>query len=735
MYHVAYRHRSLLARFLFLLLACGGSLLWAAEATTPVEQRLLHDIQYLASDAMEGRGLGTRGLDQAADFIRDQFKDAGLDVTKVDGGAFQKFSMTTGAKLGSPNRLQLTGPDGQKFDLQVDTDFIPLSFGGTGSFSAELVFCGYGIETADPVASNTPGKVADWIADTIEKATPGSAVGKIANSVVGKTADTNHKPAGDSGNPHGGHPHQSAEPDYNDFAGVDVKGKIVILMRRVPQQSNSQGPFAGPHGGISSHGALTSKVSNAYGHGAAAVIFVNDPHSVREELKKAEAQVGKLAKLVADAAVEFNALDPQDEKLAEARKKLTAEIARYTTAKSEATLQANDKLMKFGYGGEESLRSIPLMQITQAACNQVLEGALHKSLASIENAIDSDLKPRSAVLTGWKVTGEISIDRTTAEVKNVVGVLEGHGPHADETIVIGAHYDHVGRGGKGSLAPGSKEIHNGADDNASGTVSLIELARRLAARKDKLQRRIVFIAFTAEEVGLVGSARYTKNPVFPLDKTVAMLNMDMVGRLTDDKLTVFGTGTSPVWDDLVSRLSKDSQLQIISKPEGFGPSDHASFYTKQIPVLHFFTGTHSDYHRPSDDWEKINIPGMRRVVDLIGKIAWEIDQAPDRPAYVAVKGSASILRDGNRPYFGSIPDFGSEGVGYALSGVAPGSPAALGGLKGGDRIIQFGSQKIENLDDFDRALRKYTAGDTVEVTVQRGTETVRLKVTLSRPRG
>ncbi|HLJ11582.1 MAG TPA: M20/M25/M40 family metallo-hydrolase, partial [Planctomycetaceae bacterium] len=310
------------------------------------------------------------------------------------------------------------------------------------------------------------------------------------------------------------------------------------------------------------------------------------------------------------------------------------------------------------------------------------------------------------------------------------------GPLADETIVVGAHYDHVGRGGPGSFVPDSNEIHNGADDNASGTVSLIELARRLAARQEKLPRRIVFIAFTGEEMGLFGSARYTKEPVFPLDKTIAMLNMDMVGRLRDDKLTVFGTGTSPIWEGLLKQLGKESHFELALKPEGMGPSDHESFFLKKIPVLHFFTGTHNDYHRPSDDWEKINIPGTERVVDLIEKLIVELANRPDRPEYVAVKGSAELAeRAGNRPYFGSVPDFGAEKPGYALAGVAPGSPAEKGGLKGGDRIIQVGPHKIENLSDFDLALRRFSPGESVEVTVMRGDERLTLKVMLDKPRG
>jgi hypothetical protein len=236
-------------------------------------------------------------------------------------------------------------------------------------------------------------------------------------------------------------------------------------------------------------------------------------------------------------------------------------------------------------------------------------------------------------------------------------------------------------------------------------------------------------------MGLIGSTRYTREPVFPLEKTIAMLNMDMVGRLRDDKLTVFGVGTSPIWDEMLKRLGKEGHFELSLKPEGMGPSDHQPFFMKQIPVLHFFTGNHGDYHRPSDDWDKINIPGTERVVELIERITIELARLPERPQYIAVKGTAQINeRAGSRPYFGSVPDFGADKPGYALSGVVPGGPAEKGGLKAGDRIVQLGTHKIENLEDFDLALRKFSPGETVEVAVMRGDERVALKVVLDKPR-
>lgn len=649
--------------------------LFAASPENESQQRLLTDIKYLSSDELEGRGVGLKGLDLAADYIRDQFAKSGLKLDAVQGGPYQTFQMHTGAELGPVNTFELVGPENRKIPLVLKTDFVPQSFGGAGAFSGELAFCGYGIDAADK--------------------------------------------------------------NYDDFAGIDLKGKVVVIMRRVPDQANPRGKFAGRHGGISTHAELRTKVSNAYTRGAAAILLVNDPFSGRQELEQAQKQVAKLADEVARAAVEFEAIDASEsEKYAEARKKLSTEVARYKAGKGHLGSDEPDTLMKFGYAGSEAIRNLPVIHITRAAADQFLKPALGKTLTELEAAIDEEVKPQSALLPGWTAGGVVSIERKTAEVKNVISVLEGSGPLADETIVVGAHYDHVGRGGAGSLLPGSTDVHNGADDNASGTVALIELARRLSARKEKLPRRIVFIAFTGEETGLIGSARYTREPVFPLDKTIAMLNMDMVGRLKDDKLTIFGTGTAPIWEGLLNGLGKDFPFQFSFKPEGFGPSDHSSFYAKQIPVLHFFTGTHSDYHRPSDDWEKINIPGTERVVNLMEKLIVQLAQTAERPQYVAVKGTADIsAREGARPYFGSIPDFGVEMPGYALAGVAPGSPADKGGLKAGDRIIQLGMVKVENLEDFDLALRRFVPGDMVSVTVMRGSDKVTVQVTLDKPRG
>jgi membrane-associated protease RseP (regulator of RpoE activity) len=355
-------------------------------------------------------------------------------------------------------------------------------------------------------------------------------------------------------------------------------------------------------------------------------------------------------------------------------------------------------------------------------------------LVGIEEQIDEDLKPRSGELTGWKISGEVAIKRTEAEVKNVIAVLEGEGPLADETVVVGAHYDHLGFGGAGSFVPDVKEIHNGADDNASGTAALLEVARQLAARGEKLKRRVVFIAFTAEERGLIGSARYMRSPLVPAEATVAMLNMDMVGRLNDEKLIVQGVDTATEFNAIVDRLNEEAGFKITKQPGGFGPSDHSTFYAKKVPVMHFFTGTHKDYHRPSDDADKLNVDGMRRVSKLVADVAAELADAESRPTYIETAPPAVAGGGGDRPYFGSIPDFSQDQPGYALTGVTKGGPAERAGIQAGDIIIQLGESKIGNLEDFDSALRKFKAGDRAPVIVRRGEEEVKVEVTLDPPR-
>jgi hypothetical protein len=672
------------------------------EALPQIKDRLLEDIKYLASDELEGRGVGSSGLNLAAEFIKKDFAKAGLAIDRVEGSAFQKFDIVSGSKLVDPNLLQLTGPDGKTIDLKIGTDVEVCSFAGSGSFDADVVFCGYGINTQDEKPESPHG----------------------AQPEAGEKS---------------GHPVKPSAPEkdfaYDDFNGIDVSGKVVIVMRRNPRQADPNSPLGASHG-ISRFADLRTKMKQAAAHKAAAVLFVNEPFSARKAEETRRESLNKSNEKVEAAAEEFLVVPPaESEKVAVQRSKL-ADAVNQTRALRDAAAKANDDvLMKFGYAGNGDGSLPPAFHLSAKLCNQML-ASVHTDLTKLEGEIDSDLKPRSMVVSGWKVKGTANVEKVRTDVFNVIGVIDGEGPLADETVIVGAHYDHVGRGGQNSLAPGSTEIHNGADDNASGAVTLLELARRFGeqAKAKKPARRLVFIAFTGEELGLLGSEYYCKHPVFPLDKTVAMLNMDMVGRLKEEKLIVYGTGTSPRWEPELNQFNAETGFKLLFKPEGFGPSDHSSFYKEKIPVLHFFTGEHSDYHKPTDDWEKINIDGVARVAELMQKMIASTLEQPQRPEYVAVKGTANPNRSGNRPYVGTLPDFGNEEPGYAISGVAPGSPAEKGGLKGGDRIVKLGTVPVSNLDDYDAALRKFTAGEEVNFVVIREKQEVTLKVKLDPPR-
>jgi hypothetical protein len=381
--------------------------------------------------------------------------------------------------------------------------------------------------------------------------------------------------------------------------------------------------------------------------------------------------------------------------------------------------------------------------LTREFADRLLSQAGVPSLATLEKEIDQDLKPRSIELKGCTLSGSVAIERGGILTKNVVGVLEASGPHADETVVVGAHYDHLGRGGmfSGSLAFLSHDIHNGADDNASGTSMVLEMARRLSARRDPPPRRVVFIAFSGEERGLLGSRHYVDHPLFPLASTVLMVNCDMVGRLNaKNELTMIGTGSSPGFAELVDVLGKSGGLtikKVSGMTDGFGGSDHQAFYAKGIPVLFAFTGVHGDYHRPSDDSERINFPGMARIADFLELVLLDVIRRPERPPLLRVAGSsprspiADPARRGGSVYLGTRPDYSSESKdGMRIEGVTEGSPAEKGGLKGGDVITRFGDKRVGTIYDFMESMARYKPGDQVELRVRRDGKEVTLQVKL-----
>ena len=578
-------------------------------ASTPVQQadpaRYLNDIKSLASPEMEGRGAGTKGLTRSEHLIEQRYKGLGLRPAGVNGYA-QPFKVVTGARLKSDNHF-IVQTAGSKKEIKIDQDFVPYSFSASGEVGAPLIFAGYGA-----------------------------------------TADEFH---------------------YDDYADLDVKDKIVVVLRYEPSGFAEK---SGNHG-LTQHSQLITKAINARNHGAKAVVVLN----------------GKLG--------------DGDE----------------------------DLLSRFGsVSGPESV-GIVMAQVKNSVAESWFQST-GKSLKEVQEQINSTSKPASfAFPDTLHLWLHIDIETTRATVNNVLAWLPGQ---TDEYVMIGAHYDHLGRGNFDSLAPSQiGQVHPGADDNASGTAGVLELARLLARRGGKLKRSILFMNFAGEELGLLGSAAWVKDPTRPLAKAVAMINMDMIGRIKDDKVYIGGVGTGSSFKSVLEQAQKDASFKIEYSAGGYSSSDHTSFVTKKIPVLFFFSGLHSDYHKPSDTWDKINAPSAARLLDMVGNVAVQLADATDAPAFQVVaedKPPTGGGGGGYGPYFGSIPDFGQTENGVKFSDVKPNSPAAKAGLKAGDILVLFGDKPIKNLYDFTDALRRSKVGDVVDVKVMRDGQPVTASVKL-----
>jgi len=327
----------------------------------------------------------------------------------------------------------------------------------------------------------------------------------------------------------------------------------------------------------------------------------------------------------------------------------------------------------------------------------------------------------------------IDLERKTETARNVVGVVRaGAADRLPGALLVGAHYDHLGRGGAGSLAPDSHEIHNGADDNASGTAALLEVARRLSAERDRLRRDVYLVAFSGEESGVLGSTAFTRRPPGELKTAdlAAMLNMDMVGRLRGNLVTVLGGESAEEWKELVPPLCEKDLVACSLSGDGYGPSDHSPFYAAGVPVLHFFTGAHEDYHKPSDDADKINAAGGARVAALVTDVAETIADRPQRPTYKSAP--APVAQGDVRSYgasLGTIPDYAGDGrPGVLLAGVRAGGPAEQGGLRRGDLLVELAGKEIRDIHDFMYVLERAKPGEKTTAVVVRDGQRVSLEV-------
>ena len=591
---------------------------WAALAADPAIDPSLYldDVKFLASPELRGRGTGSPELEKAADFIGGKFREFGLKP--ADGRSFyQSFSVVVGATLGKDNRFQFT-QDGRPATLRCPEDFVPLNISSSGKLAGAVVFAGYGI-----------------------------------------TAPEYH---------------------YDDYAGLDAKGKIVVVLRHEPQENDEHSVFAGKN--FTMHATFASKAANAKAHEAAGLILISDTaahHGEANELEKVGAAEGPT-----DAGIVF-------------------------------------------------------MQVKAADAAPWFQSA-GKSLDDIQAGIDKDLKPESfAFPEALRVDAAVDLERERKTVRNVAALLPGT---TDEYVILGAHYDHLGLGGPYSLAPSmTGTVHPGADDNASGAAGVIELARWFSHQPQQ-KRGILFLEFAGEEMGLLGSAWYAGHPELPLEKAAAMLNMDMIGRVRADKVYIGGAGTAANFRPMLEEAAAKVHLKAdLSDNAGFeGASDHVSFVAKQVPVLFFFSGLHADYHKPSDTWDKIDAPDAARVLDLVADVTEQLREAGAKPEFVRVlaqpHGAMAVGpvggSSGYGPYFGSVPDFGGEVKGVKFADVREGSPAATAGLKGGDVLVEFDGKKIENLYDFTYALRAKKPGDVVKVKVMRGDTPVEVMVTLTK---
>jgi hypothetical protein len=463
---------------------------------------------------------------------------------------------------------------------------------------------------------------------------------------------------------------------YDDYAGIDVNDKIVLVLRYEPPPKDEKSPFK-KFPDYSIHSVLRTKANNARDHGAVGMILVdlNPSADEKTELLSTRATVWR--------------------------------------------------------GGNSLLAA----QLKRGVAEKWLADR-GVSLQALKETIDREEKPASTALDKAKVVLQVTLEEVRRSTDNVAAVLPGSDPNLkDEYVVIGAHYDHIGFGEFGALMPQAQgRIHHGADDNASGTAVLLDLAHRLSQLQVKPARSIVFVAFSAEELGLYGSRHFVER--WPaIASTKAMVNLDMVGRLRDNRLTVFGARSGKNLGVIVGASARQLGLDI-NESDGVGRSDHMSFYNKKIPVLHFFTGTHADYHRPTDTWDKLNIEGMGKVSDLVLATVLRIANAKETINFVSLPArppatETAQRRGGSGAYLGSIPDYGVNAEGVALAGVTEDSPAARAGLRQGDVIIELARKRIKNIEDLTDALGSHKPGDEIEIVVRRTGQPMSVKAILS----
>ena len=599
------------------LALAGAASLAAAQISVRVDPReerpdsawIMDHVRYLADPRCEGRGVGTKGIGIAADYLEKEFRDLGLGPAGTNGSYRESVEVVTGVEMREPTDLAI----GARDRFLAAKDFQPLGMSASGDASSGVVFAGYGIT--------------------------------------------------------------APEFGYDDYAGVDVHDKFVLVLAFEPGEMDPTSRFDGDVN--TAYSEIRTKAITAREHGALGLLVVTGPRYHDED---------------------------------------------------ELPIPRPDA----GYMSAGLLAA----QVRRPVADRLLAGS-GWDLARVQQYIDIHGHPKSLALADT-IRLRVSLAKKRAYVDNIVGVLRGADTYSPidsvHAIVIGAHYDHLGLGSEHSLAPKEMgKIHFGADDNASGTAAMLSLAKAWTSRLDVPRHDLVFVAFAGEELGLLGSARYVQDP--PRVFTDAMINFDMVGRLRDRKLIVMGTGTGVGLDTMVSRASRGRGFELHMTEDGYGPSDHSSFYKEKIPVLAFFTGAHVDYHKPSDTWDKLNGGGIAEIADYAYALSESLDarppvdwrQAASDPAFRRLGGGS-----GFGAYLGTIPDYTQTEGGVKLSDVRDGSPAQAAGVRGGDVLVSFDAIRIDNIYDFTYALRTHRPGQKIVIGVVRGGQKMELTATLGK---
>jgi hypothetical protein len=490
----------------------------AMMSITPGESK--GHVQRLASVEFEGREAGTPGEIRAAKYIAKEFSKYGLTPLAADGSYFQSFQLEQGDLRNASLQLMADGQMDSTTTFSLKGEFIPFSFTGEGAMVAPIVFAGYGIT--------------------------------------------------------------APEYQYDDYRNLDVKGKVVLVLRHEPRENDDNSIFAGIR--LTRHALFETKAENAHRHGAAAMLLVSDPASGHANL------------------------EPQ---------------GYWPSIHGERVTPLRWQLQK-----HSELAGFPSIWVDVAVANQILKKR-GKSLEELQRAIDQNLRPLSFEISDCRISLGVDLDKTVRRAQNVVGLLKGSDPEiGSETVVIGAHFDHLGMMGE--------RIYRGADDNASGTAGMLEIAEAFSELAGEHRRSVLFIAFSAEELGLLGSEYYVDNPLRPLETTVAMLNLDMIGRNDENEVTVIGSQRSPALHEI--NLAANQEIGLDFKYNGehfFNRSDQANFAKHNIPVIFYNTDSHEDYHRPTDVPERVNAAKVSRIARLTFLVAWEVANSDTRPVYIA----------------------------------------------------------------------------------------------------